>query len=161
MACIQYSMQSVNETIDAHVTELRLQAKNCEFGALCNEPIRDRIVVGIRDDAVRSQLLCEAKLDLQKAVDICRAAKQTRSQMDALKNATSTEHEVTKDPLRPKRVDSKTKGKRVPYKEQPGNVQCKYCRTSHQRDKSKYPAVEKACKKCGKQNYFAKVLLIH
>lgn len=48
-------MQSVNETIDAYVTELRLQAKNCEFGALCNELIRDRIVVGIRDDAVRSR----------------------------------------------------------------------------------------------------------
>ena len=48
-------MQSANETIDAYVTELRLQAKNCEFGALCNELIRDRIVVGIRDDAVRSR----------------------------------------------------------------------------------------------------------
>ena len=89
-------MQSVNETIDAYVTEHRLQAKKCEFGALCNELIRDRIVVGIRDDAVRSRLLREAELDLQKAVDICRAAEQTRSQMDALKNATI--NEVTKDP---------------------------------------------------------------
>ena len=70
-------MQSVNETIDAHVTELRLQAKKCEFGALCNELIRDRIIVGIRDDAVRSRLLCEAELDLPKAVDICRVAEQT------------------------------------------------------------------------------------
>ena len=77
--------------------------------------------------------------------------------MDALKNATSTIHEVTKDPLQSKRGDSKTKGKRVPYKEQPGNVQCKYCGTLHQRDKSKCPAVGKTCKKCGKQNYFAKV----
>ena len=70
-------MQSANETIDAYVTELRLQAKNCEFGALCNELIRDRIVVGIRDDAVRSRLLREAELDLQKAIDIRRAAEQT------------------------------------------------------------------------------------
>ena len=49
-------MQNVSETIDAYVTELRLQAKNCEFGALCEELIRDRIVVGIRDEAVRSRL---------------------------------------------------------------------------------------------------------
>ena len=150
-------MQSVNETIDAYVTELRLQAKNCEFGALCNELIRDRIVVGIRDDAVRSRLLREAELDLQKAVDICRAAEQTRSHMDALKNATSTIDEVTKGPLRSKRVDTKIKNKRAPNKEQPGIIQCKYCGTLHQRDKSKCPAVGKACKKCGKQNHFAKV----
>ena len=72
--------QGANETIDAYVTELRLQA-NCEFGALCNELIRDRIVVGIRDDSVRSRLLREPDLNLQKAVDICRAAEQTRSHM--------------------------------------------------------------------------------
>ena len=73
--------QGANETIDAYVTELRLQAKNCEFGALCNELTRDRIVVGIRDDSVRSRLLREPDLNLQKAVDICRAAEQTRSHM--------------------------------------------------------------------------------
>ena len=150
-------MQSVNKTIDAYVTELRLQAKNCEFGALCNQLIRDRIVVGIRDDALRSRSLREAELDLQKAVDICRAAEQTRSHMDALKNATSTIDKVTKDPLRSKRVDTKIKNKRTPNKEQPGIIQCKYCGTLHQRDKSKCPAVRKACKKCGKQNHFAKV----
>ena len=72
-------VQGSNETIDAYVTELRLQAKNCEFGVLSNELIRDRIVVGIRDDSVRSRLLRESELDLQKAVDICRAAEQTRS----------------------------------------------------------------------------------
>ena len=94
--------------------------------------VRDTIVVGIRDDAVRSRLLREVELDLQKAIDICRAAEQTRSHMDALKNATSTIDEVTKDPLRSKRVDSKIKSKRTPYKEQPGNVQCKYCGTLHQ-----------------------------
>ena len=152
-------MQSADETVDAYVTEFRLPAKNCEFGALCNELIRDRFVVGIRDDAVRSRLLREAELDLQKAIDhdICRAAEQTRSHMDALKNATSTIDEVTKDPLRSKRVDSKIKSKRTPYKEQPGNAQCKYCGTLRQRDKSKCRAVGKACKKCGKQNYFAKI----
>ena len=52
----RHPFNTVNETIDAYVTELRLQAKNCEFGALCKELIRDRIVVGIRDDSVRSRL---------------------------------------------------------------------------------------------------------
>ena len=68
--------------------------------------------MGIRDDAVRSRLLRETDLDLQKAVDICRAAEQTRSHMDALKNSTSTIDEVTKDPLKSKRTDSKNKTRR-------------------------------------------------
>ncbi len=59
--------QGANETIDAYVTELRLQAKNCEFGALCNELIRDRIVVGIRDDSVRSRLLREPDLNFAES----------------------------------------------------------------------------------------------
>ena len=78
-------VQNVGETIDAYVTELKIQAKNCEFGALCDELIRDRIVVGIRDDAVRSRLLRETELDLQKTVDICRASEQSKSHMNAIK----------------------------------------------------------------------------
>jgi hypothetical protein len=32
-------VQGSNETIGAYVPELRLQAKNCEFGILCNKLI--------------------------------------------------------------------------------------------------------------------------
>ena len=61
------------------LTELQLQANNCEFGALRDELIRDRLVVGIRSDSVRSRLLREAELTLHKAIDICRAAEVTDS----------------------------------------------------------------------------------
>ena len=54
------------ETIDAFVTELRLQANNCEFESLRDELLRNRLVVGIRSDSVRSRLLREADLTLQK-----------------------------------------------------------------------------------------------
>ena len=56
-------VQNVGETIDAYVIELKIQAKSFEFGALCDELNRDRIVVGKRDDAVRSRLLRETELD--------------------------------------------------------------------------------------------------
>jgi hypothetical protein len=74
------------ETIDAFVTELRLQANKCEFGALRDELIRDRLVVGIRSDSVRSRLLTEAELTLHKAIDICRAAEVTDSRMACIKS---------------------------------------------------------------------------
>ena len=74
------------ETIDAFVTELRLQANNCEFGALRDELIRDRLVVGIQSDSVRSRLLREVELTLQKAIDICRAAEVTDSRMACIQS---------------------------------------------------------------------------
>ena len=52
----------------------------------------------IRDDSVRSRLLREPDLDLQKAVDICRATVQTRNHMDALKDATIPIVAVRKGP---------------------------------------------------------------
>ena len=49
--------QEVNETIDSHVASLRSLVKTCRFGGLEEEIIRDRIVLGIRDNNTRKKLL--------------------------------------------------------------------------------------------------------
>ncbi len=136
---INTSEQGVNETIHAYVTELQLQAKNCEFGSLCNELIRDRIVVGISDDSVMSRLLREPDLDLQKAVDICRAAEQIRSHMDALKNATIPIDAVRKGPKG--KTDKNDEKARKPEEKFGQKFLCKYCGMSNVRDKQKCPAL--------------------
>lgn len=50
--------QGATETIDAYVTDLRVKAKNCEFGSLTDELIKDRFVCGIRTDQVRRIVYC-------------------------------------------------------------------------------------------------------
>ncbi len=65
--------QGTNETIDAYVTDLKNKAKDCEFGRLTDDLIKDRIVCGVNNDTVRARLLRETDLNLAKAVDICRA----------------------------------------------------------------------------------------
>ena len=62
-------MQQPTQSFDGFLTELRLQAKKCGYGTLNDELIRDRLVVGIRDDKVRSRLLREPDLTLQKCID--------------------------------------------------------------------------------------------
>ena len=64
--------QEPNETIDAYVAVLRTLVKSCKYQALEDEMIRDRIVLGVRDNSTRKKLLQEKKLDLQKCIDICR-----------------------------------------------------------------------------------------
>ena len=54
--------QKPGETIEAYVSTLRNQAKNCYFGALENELISDRLVCGISGDGVRRTLLKETDL---------------------------------------------------------------------------------------------------
>ena len=150
--------QNVGETIDAYVTELKIQAKNCEFGALCDELIRDRIVVGIRDDAVRSRLLRETELDLQKTVDICRASEQEEKEKIQLVKTSSEKKEKIQ---LVKTFEAKRTGQQRDNQNKKGKstVNCKYCGLSHERDKEKCPAWGKTCRSCGKKNHYAKVCI--
>lgn len=48
--------QKADEKIDTYVKELRTRAKTCEFGDLVESYIRDRVVCGVHDSAVRARL---------------------------------------------------------------------------------------------------------
>ena len=58
--------------------------KSSDYGNVAESTIRDRIVLGIRDDATRKKLLQTRKLDLSKAIDICRSAGLTTRQLKAI-----------------------------------------------------------------------------
>ena len=73
--------QESGESIDSNVASLRTLAKTCNYGALLDSLIRDRIVVGIRDNGTRKRLLQEAKLTLNKCIDICRSSEATSAQL--------------------------------------------------------------------------------
>ncbi len=67
-------VQAPGESIDQFVTDLKTKAKSCEYGQLCDSLIKDKIVVGIHDNALRARLLRETDLDSQEAIQMCRAA---------------------------------------------------------------------------------------
>ena len=60
------------------MTELRLIAKNCSFGNLEDQLVRDRLVCGTNLEEVRQRLLSVEELMLDKAISICRAYKETK-----------------------------------------------------------------------------------
>ena len=125
--------QAVGETIDAFVTTLRLQAKNCEFGDQEESLIRDRVVIGCADHRVQERLLREPDLTLQKVMQICRAAEATRDQIKSLRGETT--------------VDAvKARGEK--------KMHCKNCGLLHA--PRSCSAFGKTCFKCKKNNHFAK-----
>ena len=59
--------QGEGESVPQYMAELRKLADRCEFGAYLQEALRDRLVCGLRSEAIQRRLLTEDKLTLEKA----------------------------------------------------------------------------------------------
>ena len=57
-------VQLEGENVDSFVTSLHKLAEYCAFGALHNDLIRDRLVVGLRDHKLSEKLQHDAELTL-------------------------------------------------------------------------------------------------
>ena len=59
------------DAVDSFIQDLYKLANECEFGGLKEELIRDRVVVGVRDDTLYNELQSKANLTLDLAKQIC------------------------------------------------------------------------------------------
>ena len=110
-------------------------AKTCNYGTLLDSLIRDRIVVGIRDNGTRKRLLQEVKLTLNKCIDICRSSEATAAQLQAKGNQEDLKF-VADDKQKSKspedRKPQEKAGKAV--------ISCKFCGKKHVRIREECPA---------------------
>jgi hypothetical protein len=160
-------VQEQGESIQAYVSDLKIKAGTCKFETLKDEMIRDRLVVGIRSDAVRKLMLREEKLTLEKAIQICEINEVSDQRMKLLSN---TEVDSIKHSQKQKSVKQKGfKGQNQKqqnwrrsnfqqhdYSAPPRQSKCRYCGYQHPKW-AKCPAEEQQCKSCGRMNHFAKV----
>ena len=77
--------QENGESIVHYITVLKTLSDTCEFGALQESLIRDRIVFGIQDSSVRERLLRDPQLTLQTATEWLRSAEPTQAQLKQIK----------------------------------------------------------------------------
>eukprot|EP00731_Ephydatia_muelleri_P025358 Em0017g441a len=75
------------ETVDQYIAVLHNLAKNCDYGKLKSELIRDRIVVGIRDSALSQRLQLDPDLTLEKAMRVARQWEAVQEQQEILREA--------------------------------------------------------------------------
>lgn len=68
------------------MTDLKKLSADCEFGELKESLIKDRIIAGIRDNSVKSRLLREDALTLERCVKLCQAAEIAEKQLQTLKS---------------------------------------------------------------------------
>ncbi|XP_041485958.1 uncharacterized protein K02A2.6-like [Lytechinus variegatus] len=148
--------QLEHESVDQYATELRSRAQSCEFSSLKESLIRDRIICGILDDGLREHLLRLDDLTLDKTLQVCRVAEQTRTQAQAL-SSTGENASIPVDSLSKNKKSSGKKSnqtRQTKPQDRTNNKTCTRCGNRH--TKEKCPAQGKTCKKCGKQNHFAK-----
>ncbi|XP_014672358.1 PREDICTED: uncharacterized protein LOC106812875 [Priapulus caudatus] len=106
---------------------------------------RDRVVLGIRENETREDLLKIRKLDLDRCIDVCRAAQSVSLCDRGLKPVMpDTVHKI-----RARFPEVKDKQYVTLQKEQ-----CRFCNFSHVMKKEKCPAFSKTCHICGEKNHF-------
>ncbi|XP_068747376.1 uncharacterized protein [Montipora capricornis] len=141
--------QDSGESFDAYLTNLRSLAKTCNFGELRDNLIRDRIVIGIRDNSICKKLLAEGKLTLDKCINICRANETTAKQFKEINQSEDVNAITHRHPQRKavsySKGSSPGKGQRSTLA-QPAMIKCKFCCKTHLKKKESCPAWQKTCK---------------
>lgn len=82
--------QEEGETVTMFVAALRKLAEHCEFkDETLNDAIRDRLVCGLRNEAMQRKLLTEDKLTLTKAIEISVSMEMAAKDAQQLSAATA------------------------------------------------------------------------
>ena len=77
--------QEEGEPVDAFVTDLYALAEHCSFGALHDEMIRDRLVVGLLSARLSEKLQLDAEFTLEKAITQVRQAEAIKFQQSLIR----------------------------------------------------------------------------
>jgi len=152
--------QQSGETGDEYITALYGLIENCEYSAaIKDELLRDRLVVGIRDQRLSLTLQTDSKLTLETAKKAIRQKEAVMEQQQSLKGDGSKSHPLVIDEINKRTSQSNhKKGERQPQKRNPTpkrkeETPCTRCgKGSH--NKQQCPAREAECFKCHKKGHF-------
>ncbi|XP_042143633.1 uncharacterized protein LOC115316197 [Ixodes scapularis] len=129
--------QKEGEPFNEWLTELRILAKNCEFGELEDRMLRSRIILGVRDKSLQRKLLVENPT-YEKTVELCRLQEQGQEKFREITGTAQGASETTINAVAAKKSP------------------CSRCGYFTHRGET-CPAKGKTCKKCGRLNHFAQV----
>lgn len=142
-------MQLQNKAVDVFITALYALAENCQYGALHDELIRDRIVVGLRDTSLSERMQLDKDLMLEKAVNMARQSEVVKRQQKDLRGGNKMDIDAVTKGRNPTQFTPKTscQPKHPPTKPQPSSDRqsiCYRCGKSPDHSKTECPAREAA-----------------
>lgn len=129
-------------SIDNFLTRLREKAATCNYGALRDELMRDKVVLGITNEATRRRLLREKGLTLTTAIEICRAAELTDMTLRSMEQERPHTDSVNAAFRQPSKKCPHATGRQL-KKSTPATDSvsaCRYCGVHHGRGREQCPA---------------------
>ncbi|KAK6183197.1 hypothetical protein SNE40_010724 [Patella caerulea] len=160
--------QKEGESADNYINSLFPLSEYCEYGMLREQLIRDKIVVGIRDEKLSQKLQLDSQLSLKKAIDMVRQSESIIAQNRILRETNSTT-EVDAIKSKPKQKFKPPLHKKasnpVPAHSTHANVKvtsdvnkqsCQRCGNKYHA-RSECPAKNSTCRKCKKLGHWDKV----
>ena len=157
--------QLAGESAEQYITSLYSLVESCEYGNLKDEMLRDRIVVGIRDEKLSAQLQMHADLTLEKAKKLVRQKEAVQEQHLLLQGEGSKKDPIVLDEVKGQRYPPKKGGAR-PHPKKAGShsqagsysasakPQCRRCgRERHSADRC--PARNATCHKCNRKGHYS------
>ena len=110
--CFNMRDKLPTESVDSFVAELRNLAKTCNFcDCLRDSLIRDRIVLGIKNEQTTKKLLRMRDLTLNRCIDVCRSEKVAELQMKSLSGPVDNINQVKSLVLRSLKLQRRTGGR--------------------------------------------------
>ena len=161
-------VQLPGETVDSFITALYGLAEHCNYGQLHNELIRDRIVVGLRNEALSERLQLDRDLTLETAITKARQSEEVKRQQSDLRGETGSTSKCSnvdavhaknyRKPKYPPKPHPQKQGKNTPNaRPQPGSKACGRCGKMPSHGKFECPAKDAVCHNCGKKGHYGKV----
>lgn len=152
-------VQESGESVDSFIKALYDLIQHCEYGDLRDELIRDRLVVGLTDQALSEKLQMDDKLTLATAKRMCIRHEAVKKQQCLLKGeassaqlveAVTTRKSIVRPPMSQMSLTPTPARAQLQYKT------CGWCgKSSHNRQAC--PAKDATCRNCGKKGHFAAV----
>ena len=88
------------ETAEQYIVALYSRAENCDYGAMKEELIRHRLVVGIRDATLSERLQLDAELTLEKVNKFVRQKEAIHEQQQVVREGDNRSNPIQLDAVR-------------------------------------------------------------
>lgn len=162
--------QAKGEAVDVFIQDLYQMAELCNYGALKDELIRDRIVVGVLDDSLSDRLQAKDDLTLDQAVKLARQSEARKQDRGIVRGDNDTAAGANVDFVQKKgkpkqkfRKKQKPGPGKQPAPQQPNRTdsqtgRCPWC-GGDKHFRKMCPAKDALCGRCGKRGHFSKVCL--
>lgn len=129
--------QKEDETAQEYISTIIELAKQCKYRDLENELVRDKLVVGIRDEKLSEKLQLDGTLTLEKAIETITQAERVKNENAELRNGNETVNRINKFKQSKKRLDNKQQ-----------TPKCTRCGAQLGHSRNACPAKNQKCKKC-------------